>query len=193
MQQLGYYSPNLTSLAMLHYPITQPSFRAMGQYCQQLTELQLIFKPDLRPETYSAIVDCPLQKLPHLTSFTLNDESASDAIVLPVVKTFLSLKHLELRYGKLSDVTLDTIASFQPGVTKVDVSVNDGLTLHGVRRLTLGCPLLTWCGTCLLLRSNPEWDPYSTQLWVDRANYLDQEALDDIRFASHRPEEDEND
>ncbi|CAO3593993.1 unnamed protein product [Absidia cylindrospora] len=259
MQQLPYYCPNLISLIMLHGQITQLSFRALAQYCHQLTKLQLGFNLDLPPETYSAIVNCPLEELgiymphcerildewkstkttldltglhglknlsiygrpldlldraittsetngspcwPHLTSFSLKYASVSNDIVVRALKTFPGLKHLELPHWHLTDATLDVIATFQPAITKVDLSFNNDLTYHGVRRLAQGCPQLTWMELthckimvddlpeagklcCRLRRS-----PCHPNCWV---NYLDQEALDNIRFASHFSEEDEND
>ncbi|CAO3593945.1 unnamed protein product [Absidia cylindrospora] len=58
MQYLPYYCSNLTSLKLGKCQVTRLSFRALAQHCRQLTQLELICRTDVSPDTYSAIGRC---------------------------------------------------------------------------------------------------------------------------------------
>jgi hypothetical protein len=78
LQHIYHYWPNLNTLHLTGSPISQVSFRVLGQ-CSNLTSLELLGCPGLQPDTFSVnFIDSPLEKLKIATWIDDNQEENDD-------------------------------------------------------------------------------------------------------------------
>ncbi|ORZ11172.1 hypothetical protein BCR42DRAFT_421705 [Absidia repens] len=89
--------------------------------------------------------DCTTSVWPHLTYLTVSScaDLGSDDTLSWFLQRHPTLRYVSLVRVDLTDLTLDAIAASLHHVTRVNISRNQGITHHGIRRMVHQCRALT--------------------------------------------------
>ncbi|ORZ05596.1 hypothetical protein BCR42DRAFT_427947 [Absidia repens] len=100
---------------------------------------------DYSPFTTALFVDLPsITPWPELTYLNLSPcHDVTDSMVIALLQAQPKLTQVGLCDSRITDKTLDAIATYLPEVVKVDVMLSPDITADGLRRLVKTCRKLT--------------------------------------------------
>ncbi|ORZ11602.1 hypothetical protein BCR42DRAFT_421405 [Absidia repens] len=110
LQHLPQDCPELTSLKLLDFHLSEATICAIGQHCPQLTEFTLCSIPDLNDDMLSALSSCPLKSLS--LSFDRNRRPLSEKMVMDMTR-FRDLTHLSLSFFEPSGLIMTLANNLQ--------------------------------------------------------------------------------